>query len=332
MFKRKVENKNNFSKKYVFPIFSFLIIFSLLFPYETKSNDKKGNTFLNILLITMDTTRADRVGCYGYEKAQTPNIDSLASKGIRFSNVYSPVPLTFPSHCSILTGTYPLYHQVHNNGYYYLDPENLTLAEMLKQRDFKTAAFISSFTLDSRFFMDQGFELYDDKFRENELLKSFRSERKADEVFIPFSQWIDQNYKNKFFAWVHFFDPHLPYNPPPSYREKFSHSPYDGEIAFMDHYIGEIIDQLKKKNILDRTLVILVGDHGEGLGEKREIDHGLFLYNSNLSSSDVLFPDFLVEETGVKSGRNSLKTLNRVQTFTFQHFLVRYIYSFGNKD
>ncbi len=181
-----------------------------------------------------------------------------------------------------MTGTYPLYHQVHDNGYYYLGPENETLAKILKKNGYKTAAFVSSFTVDSRFGIGQGFDVYDDKFLEDEILKNFRSERKADEVFASFSPWFDKNYNQKFCCWVHLYDPHLPYDPPPPFKQQFYDHPYDGEIAFADFYLGKIVDKLKEKNILEKTLIVIAADHGEALGEKRELDHGFFLYEDTL--------------------------------------------------
>jgi len=267
---------------YLIPFLIMLIFVCLVFAFSRAMDKIKKISDLNILLVTLDTTRADRIGCYGCEEAKTPNLDSLALGGVMFSNAYCQVPLTLPSHCSLLTGTYPLYHQVHNNGFYYLSPRNLTLAEILKEKGFKTAAFISSFTVDSRFGIDQGFDFYDDKFIEEETLKNFRSERKADRVYASFSHWLDENFKEKFFCWVHFFDPHVPYDSPSPYKEEFSERPYDGEIAYMDHYIGKIFEKLKQRNIVDKTLIILVGDHGEAFGEKDEVDHGFFIYDVTL--------------------------------------------------
>jgi len=259
---------------------------------------------LNVLFITLDTTRADRLGCYGYEGAGTPHMDSLAAGGVKFVQTYSSVPLTLPSHCSIFTGTYPLYHRVHNNGFYYLGEEHVTLAEVLKKNGYKTAAFVSSFTVDSRFGLDQGFETYDDTFDRDEILKSFRSERRAAEVFRVFSDWLDRNGGKKFFCWIHFYDPHLPYDPPSPFKEKFSGKPYDGEIAYMDHYVGNLVTKLREKSILGDTLIVIVGDHGEALGERRELDHGLFIYDNTLKVPYILhcpehIPAGVVVETRV---------------------------------
>jgi arylsulfatase A-like enzyme/tetratricopeptide (TPR) repeat protein len=242
----------------------------------------KKDSRLNVLLVTLDTTRADGLGCYGSTRARTPNLDSLAAGGVRFENVYSQVPLTTPSHCSIMTGTYPLYHQVHNNGSYALPAEMTTLAEVLKDNGFQTAAFVASFTVDSRFGLDQGFDVYDDHLNEGEAFKPSNAERKADKVYAAFRSWLDARADGRFFCWVHFYDPHVPYDPPAPYSIDFADSPYDGEIAFMDHYVGQVMSALREKGLMQNTLVILAGDHGEAFGEKVEMGHGVFLYDGTL--------------------------------------------------
>ncbi|MDW7759026.1 MAG: sulfatase-like hydrolase/transferase [Acidobacteriota bacterium] len=232
----------------------------------------------NVLLVTLDTTRADRLGCYGYGGAETPNIDRLASGGVLFRNAYAPTPLTLPSHASIMTGLNPFRHGVHNNGTYVLTPDQTTLAEILKAKGYTTAAFTASFSVDSRFGLDQGFDVYDDDLEGGALFKQVHAERRAEEVFQVFSTWLDNQAAEPFFAWIHFFDPHLPYDPPPEYREKFPGRPYDGEIAYMDKFVGEAIDRLQAGNRLQNTLVVVAGDHGEAFGEKVEQGHGIFLY------------------------------------------------------
>jgi len=287
--KKPIHKKQKKIILYLVPLFVILIfVFLLSFLSKTKYKVKKDGN-LNLLLVTLDTTRADRIGCYGYAKAKTPNLDTLALKGVRFSNAYCQVPLTLPSHCSILTGTYPIYHKVHNNGSYYLSSSHITLAEILKEKGYKTAAFVSSFTVDSRFGLDQGFDVYDDKFQEDEVMKRLSSERRADKVFYSFSNWVDKDDKQKFFCWIHFYDPHLPYDPPSPYKEEFSDSPYDGEIAYMDFYLGKIIDKLEEKGKLDNTLIVIAGDHGEALGERGELDHGFFIYDNTLKVPFILY-------------------------------------------
>lgn len=267
-----------------------------------RSSVKKDGR-LNVLLITMDTTRADRLGAYGYGKGKTPSLDSLAQKGVRFENAYCQVPLTLPSHCSIMTGTYPVYHNVHNNGSYVLGPEQLTLAEVLKEKGLKTSAFVASFSVDSRFGLNKGFEVYDDDFQPGLPFKPVNSERKAEQVFKVFAPWLDKNAGAQFFCWVHFFDPHLPYQPPSPYKEQFADNPYDGEIAYMDSYIGKIVEKLRDVHILDRTLIVLAGDHGEAFGEKVETGHGVFLYEGTMRVPLILYAEDHLPQGKVVKGR-----------------------------
>ncbi len=236
---------------------------------------------LNVLLITLDTTRPDHLGCYGDAAARTPSIDSLAAAGVRFERVYCQAPLTLPSHISIMTGLYPLRHGVRNNGHMLPDGVR-TLAEVLKGRGYATAAFVSSFSVDSRFGLARGFDVYDDTFQAKQSLKGPNSQRRAEETFDRFSRWMDKAPGGRFFCWVHYYDPHLPYDPPSPYKEEFSGRLYDGEIAYMDHYVGALLDRLKAKGLFDDTLVVVAGDHGEGLGDKAELGHGIFLYDETV--------------------------------------------------
>jgi len=275
------------AKSYLYPCLPVLgLILSLL---GCSSACRKGlrivrHSEANILLITLDTTRADRLGCYGCAVAHTPNLDRLAAEGVRFSRADSPVPLTLPAHASIMTGTYPLFHQVRNNGDYFLPPPALTLAEIFKSRGYATAAFIASFTLDSRFGLDQGFDLYDDRFGDPAVLKGVYSERSAKDVFLAFSAWFSQHNDSKFFAWVHFYDPHMPYDPPEVFKAKPGLDPYDGEIANVDLYVGNIMEMLDQRpSIRENTLVIIAGDHGEAFGEHGEFGHGVFCYQESLA-------------------------------------------------
>jgi arylsulfatase A-like enzyme/tetratricopeptide (TPR) repeat protein len=256
--------------------------------FSAAAGDVKRDDRLNVLLVTLDTTRADRVGAYGYPKAETPVLDSLARGGVRFANAYCSTPLTLPSHCSILTGTYPLRHKVRNNGAYYLADEAVTLAERLKENGYATSAFVASFNTDSRFGLGQGFDVYDDRFGDDEMLKTFRSERTADKVADAFLAWLGARSPERFFSWVHFFDPHAPYEPPPPYKERFAGDPYDGEIAFMDHELGRIIERLRATGVLDSTLIVVAGDHGESLGEKGESNHGIFIYEAAMKVPLIL--------------------------------------------
>jgi arylsulfatase A-like enzyme/Flp pilus assembly protein TadD len=280
-------NEFRLMKKKLFMVMAVIVIVGVgllfLIPHLTGRKKIIRDKEANILLITLDTTRADRIGAYGYAKATTPNIDALAESGVVFRQAYAPVPITLPSHCSILTGTYPPSHQVRINGSYFLAPQVLTLPEVLKDAGFETAAFVSSFVLDSRFGTDQGFDLYDDRMEGGAGLRNLESERKAAGTFAAFKDWFEARSAKKFFAWVHFFDPHAPYEPPPAYRKGESPEElYDGEISFMDFYVGEVVNLLKNKKAFDRTLIILAGDHGEAFGEHGENGHTLFCYEENI--------------------------------------------------
>ncbi len=235
---------------------------------------------LNLLLITIDTIRADRVGYSGYD-IKTPHLDSLAFGGVRFMNAVCQVPLTLPSHASILTGTNPPFHRIKNNGTYYLKESFTTLAEILREREYHTAAFIGAFPLDSQFGLDQGFDIYDDNFRNPDHLKGYEPQRVAEQVFDSTASWFEKKSDKKFFVWVHYYDPHLPYTPPSPFDKKYN-SPYDGEIAYTDVYVGKLVQLLKKKDFYEKTLIVVVGDHGEGLGDHKEDTHGIFLYDTTL--------------------------------------------------
>jgi arylsulfatase A-like enzyme/tetratricopeptide (TPR) repeat protein len=264
-----------------------LVYFLIISPGRSKVN-LPGTPSYSILLITLDTTRADHLGCYGYKPARTPHLDGLAREGIRFARAYCPAPLTLPSHASIMTGLYPVTHGVRNNGHD-LPSGIRTLAEILKGRGYSTAAFVSAFSVDSRFGIDRGFDVYDDTFRSDSPFKTQNAERRAEETFAGFSRWLEANGKDRFFGWVHYYDPHLPYDPPSPYKEEFDDDPYDGEIAYMDRYVGAVLERLKELGILERTIIVVAGDHGEGLGDKVETGHGIFLYEETIRVPLILY-------------------------------------------
>ena len=249
---------------------------------------------LNLLIITIDTLRADHLGIYGYDKIKTPHIDNLGEKGVLFSNAYCHVPLTLPSHCSIFTGTLPLFHGVRDNGFR-LPSFNLTLAEIFKKHGYQTAAFVGAFPLDSRFGLDRGFEVYDDLYGSKNVVRDLSFiERKAEDVNKKVLAWIDSNNQQKFLLWVHYFDPHAPYEPPPPYNEEYHGREYDGEIAYTDSAIGELLAKLDQLKLIEKTLVILASDHGEGLGDHNEATHGIFVYDSTLRVPLIFYnPKFL---------------------------------------
>ena len=239
----------------------------------------------NILLITIDTTRADHLPAYGYKAVETPNLDALVKKGILFRECASTSPLTLPSHCSMMTGTYPTYHGVRINGNTALSPENLTLAEAYAENGYKTGAFIGAFVLDGRWGLNQGFQHYDDQFD----LKKFKKldlglvQRPANEVMDAALTWLETEKEKPFFTWIHLYDPHSPYAPPEPYRSQYGSKGmtglYDGEIAFMDEQIGRSLTWLDKNDLRERTIIAVIGDHGEGLGEHGELTHGYFIYD-----------------------------------------------------
>lgn len=250
------------------------VIATLIF-YGIKSTSKK---IKRVLLISLDTCRADYLSCYGFKKNTTPNIDAIAKQGVLFKNVTSPVPLTRPAHASMLTGTIPPYHGIHDNARYILADSAVSLAELLKAKGLKTAGIVSSFVLDSQFGMAQGFDYYNDKF-EKEIKTVLYAERRGDEATRFACQWLDENNKKPFFLFLHYYDPHLKYNPPEPFKSEYADDLYAGEIAYTDYCVGQVIDKLKTLGIYDSTLIIITSDHGESLGEHGESNHGFFIYD-----------------------------------------------------
>lgn len=246
------------------------------------------NRIDRVILISIDTCRADHLGCYGYWRNTTPNIDTLAAEGIVFDNAFTSVPLTLASHSSMLTGTIPLYHRVRENVNYRLSEPNITIAEVLQKNGFETGAFVGAFVLDSQFGLAQGFDTYNDSLKnENKIVFMF-AERDAEEVTHTANKWLEEHRDDKFFLFLHYFDPHSPYN----FHKRFgfvskagqpsSVDLYDSEIAYTDDCVGMVIKKLKDLGLYDSTLLIITSDHGESLGEHSEKSHGYFIYNSTL--------------------------------------------------
>ena len=242
-----------------------------------------------VILISIDTCRADYLSCYGYSRQTTPNIDAIAAEGILFENTISPVPLTLPAHSSMLTGTIPPYHGVHTNPDYQLSKSNLTLAELLKENGFRTAAIISAFVLDSQFGISQGFDTYNDRFEE-----AHRGvgplQRKGGESTRFAVEWLEQQKEEKSFLFLHYFDPHSDYVPPEPFASRFVDNPYAGEVAYTDQCIGQVLRKLKKLGLYDSSLIIITADHGEMLGEHGEQDHGYFIYQSAIKVPLIFKP------------------------------------------
>ncbi|MCJ7525269.1 MAG: sulfatase-like hydrolase/transferase [Candidatus Aminicenantes bacterium] len=255
----------------------FAAFASLLFPAQEKNRQQD----FNVLLITVDTLRFDRVGILDPRHVKTPNLDALAKKSLIFSRAFAHNPVTLPSHTNILTGTTPLSHGISDNTGFKLDKKFLTLPKYLQRQGYRTAAFIGAFPLDSRFGLDQGFDLYDDYYGTHNDRELFFVERSAEKVITPAMAWIGKQ-PQKWFGWIHLFDPHQPYLPPSPYKEKYAADLYSGEVAYVDAQLGVLFDFLNKKRLLEKTVIILTADHGEALGEKGEETHSYFAYNNTI--------------------------------------------------
>ena len=261
--------------------------FGLAAGCERGSRDEPGRARPNVVVITVDTLRADRLGCYGFERARTPHIDKLAAEGVLAEHAIAPAPTTLPSHTSIFTGLQPPAHGVRDNGSFLVPDEALTLAERLKAEGYRTQAFISAMVLHRMYNLNQGFDGYDDQLwgggdRADIALMRERSGQRTMDLVL---QWLGRaaaSSKDKpFFLWVHLFDPHAPYDPPAS-DAKAAPTPYDGEIASVDRQIGRFVEALRQKDALDDTIVVFTSDHGESLGEHGEATHAVFIYESTV--------------------------------------------------
>jgi len=269
-----------------------LTLFLLSFRLWAAENPA-GNPSPNVFLVTIDTLRADHLGCYGYSGIKTPSIDGLAKDGVRFASAFTPVPVTNSSHASILTGLYPSSHGVTDFGVA-LSASHVTWATMLQRKGYETAAFVGAVVLDSKVLapgFDQGFDYYDNFPPHAGKGHWDVEERRGMEVVRHAEKWLDQPHSQQsltalpagpVFTWVHLYDPHDPYEPPPPYSEIYRDHLYDGEIAYADHALGDFLAYLRRRGWYDNSLIVLVGDHGEGLGEHQEQTHGIFLYDATL--------------------------------------------------
>jgi arylsulfatase A-like enzyme/Tfp pilus assembly protein PilF len=237
----------------------------------------------NLLLVTLDTVRADRLGSYGFKAARTPVMDRLAREGVRFADATSHAPITGPAHAGLLTGRYPARFGIRDNAATPIPAEAVTLAEVLKGAGYRTGGFIGAFILDRAYGFDQGFDVFDAEFKGFDPRARLNAERPAEAVVERAVSWLRALPQGQpFFAWVHLYDAHSPYTPPPPFEKIFKDRPYDGEIAAVDQAIGSVIAVLEERGQLERTVVVAIGDHGEGLGEHGEDAHGVFLYDSVL--------------------------------------------------
>ncbi len=270
----------------------FLLLVGLL-PCALASNTSKSSAISarsqrkNIILITLDTTRADRMGFLGSNRGLTPNLDAVASKSVIFTRAYAQVPLTTPSHAVLLTGTYPQFNHVRALGSTLAD--NLpNMPELLHEHGYHTAAFIGAMILDPRNRMalgfNRGFEVYDGDFHSRKRGESRygSEERRAGSVVASARKWLSHRKPGPFFMWLHFYDPHDPYDPPSPFKEKYASAPYDGEIAYTDSVLGELFKALRNQNLYDNSLIAIAADHGEAFGEHGEERHGVLLYDETI--------------------------------------------------
>ena len=256
----------------------------------------------NVILITIDTVRADHIGCYGASGIKTPTLDGLARDGIVFERAISQVPLTWPSHAAILTGTYPFQNGVQDFTGQPLDERFRSVAQVFKQQGYATGAVVSAFVLDRSWGLARGFDFYDDAFS----AEAFRQkdiglvDRKAGESVSRALAWLKKTQRRPFFFWLHLYDPHSPYDPPEPFRTEYKTHPYDGEIAYADHELGRLIAWLKQNQLYNGTAIVLLSDHGESLGEHGEKEHGFFVYNSTTHIPLIVKPPTGI---GIRPGR-----------------------------
>ncbi|HPA46591.1 MAG TPA: sulfatase-like hydrolase/transferase [bacterium] len=237
----------------------------------------------NVLLVSIDTCRADHTSPYGYPGTETLTLAALASEGILFEEAFTPVPLTLPAHSSLFTGWYPARHGVRDNANYMLTDDAVTLAEVLQQNGYATAGFVAVMLLSRQRGIAQGFDLFDDNFSASAYGAGKPNvERNAEEIGTAAINWLQTNKRSPFFLFVHFYDPHIPYTPPSPWDGDYAERPYDGEIAYVDYQLGQLIVWMQKNGLLENTLIVVMSDHGESLWEHHEMAHGMFLYNCTL--------------------------------------------------
>jgi len=239
---------------------------------------------LNLLLVTLDTTRADRIHAYGFDGVETPSVDRLAREGVLFEQAVSPAPLTLPAHSSMFTGKFPPAHGVRDNGGFFLDERETTLAERLQASGFTTGGFVGDYVLDHKWGIAQGFQTYFDDFdlSKYQSLSLGSVDRPGNEVADKALAWLDRVGSKRFFGWVHFYDAHSPYDPPEPFKSRYAGHPYVGEIAFVDSQVGRLLDYLDAHHLANHTIVVVMGDHGESLGEHGEATHGFFVYQATM--------------------------------------------------
>jgi len=280
---------------------------------------------MNIVLITLDTVRCSHFGCYGYEHNTTPNLDKFSEKCLIGQNTFTVAPVTLTAHASILSSLYPFQHGVRDNGGYALGEDVPTLTKLLKKKGYKTGAFVGSFVLDGLFGLDKGFETYDDTMTMDMMNSGVthwaghrveKWERRANEVTDSATKWLDKHMSNDFFMWVHYFDCHTPYNPPMKFKGvvKSETSDYDNELRYVDYEVGRFLKYLEHNNLMDDTMIVIVGDHGEAFGEYEEKGHGMHLYDTTLK-----VPLLVYKPRGKQSWLNTRTTVLDVAPTILSH-------------
>ncbi len=252
----------------------------------------------NVLLVTLDTLRADRLGSYGYGRGDTPRLDQFARDGIRFDQAVSPMPMTLPSHTSLMTALEPYEHGVRDNAGFELAPDLFLLAESFQEAGYDTGAFVAAYVLHARWGLSRGFDLYNDE--EVSGIWGAASSRRGDEVVEAALPWLLQEREAPFFGWVHLYDPHAPYAAPDPWGARFTDEPYDGEVAFTDSVVGSLLDGLEAAGLLGNTIVVITADHGEDLEDHGELGHALFIYDTTVRIPLLLrLPDLAAAGTVV---------------------------------
>ncbi len=268
----------------------------------TRKAPPKAQPRPNVILITIDTLRADHVGCYGAQAVKTPTLDALAADGVVFERAISQVPLTWPSHAVILTGTYPFQNGVQDFTGQPLAPQFRSVAQAFKQAGYATGAVVSAFVLDRSWGLARGFDFYDDAFSAETFEKKDIGlvDRRAGESVAHALTWLKKTPRRPFFLWLHLYDPHSPYDPPEPYRTEYRDHLYDGEIAYADHELGNLMAWLKQSRLYDASLIVALSDHGESLGEHGEDEHGFFVYNATVHVPLIVKPP---AGSGIRAGR-----------------------------
>jgi len=265
----------------------------------------------SVVLLTLDTTRQDALSCYGGPNGLTPHLDTFAAQGVTYVEARAVAPITLPSHASMLTGLWPPRHGVRVNGVHPLPKAATTLAETARRAGYETAAFLAAVVLGRTFALDQGFDVYDEVERPSVKTSNHFERRNARQVVDAALAWLDGRTTDEpFLAWLHFFDPHVPYQPPPKHLMRAGGQPYYGEVAYMDEQIGRFLGELDARGLADETLVLIVGDHGESLGQHREETHGMLAYDATLAVPFLVrYPD------GRRAGERSSENVSVADVF-----------------